>query len=342
MSVLLVDGDNLLTIGFYGVKNMFYRGQHIGGIYHFLNTLRRAFETYQLDKIVVFWDGLEGSQTRKKIYIHYKENRKQRIRTEEELNSYNYQRDRIKQYLEELFVRQGEYEYCETDDNIAYYTQNSPNERKIVYSSDGDLTQLVSETTQIFNPSHQKLYKQNDTIVYDHEEILIENVRLVKMMCGDSSDNIAGIRGMGVKRFLSLFPELRTEQITVERVKEKCNVLFEQDKHNKLIANLLTGVTKHGVFGEEFFDVNNRIVSLDNPFLTDEAKEGIDLLINENLDPEGRSYKNTMRMMMEDGIFTALPKSDDRWTMFLNPFLRLTRKEKNKTKTKTIKIKKDE
>jgi DNA polymerase-1 len=340
MSVLLVDGDNLLTIGFYGVKNMFYRGQHIGGIYHFLNTLRKSFEIYQLDKIVVFWDGLEGSQTRKKIYIHYKENRKQRIRTEEELNSYNYQRDRLKQYLEELFVRQGEYEYCETDDNIAYYTQNSPDERKIVYSSDGDLTQLVSDTTQIFNPSHQKLYKQNDTIVYNHEEILIENVRLVKMMCGDSSDNIAGIWGMGVKRFLSLFPELRTQQLTIEQVKDKCNVLFEQDKHNKLIANLLTGVTKHGVFGEEFFDVNNRIVSLDNPFLTDEAKEDIELLINENLDPEGRSYKNTMRMMMEDGIFTALPKSDDRWTMFLNPFLRLTRKEKNKTKT--IKIRTNE
>ena len=340
MSVLLVDGDNLLTIGFYGVKNMFYKGQHIGGIYHFLNTLRRSFETYQLDKIVVFWDGLEGSQNRKKIYIHYKENRKQRIRTEEELNSYNYQRDRIKQYLEELFVRQGEYEYCETDDNIAYYTQNSPDERKIVYSSDGDLTQLVSDTTQIFNPSHQKLYKQNDTIVYNHEEILIENVRLVKMMCGDSSDNIAGIWGMGVKRFLSLFPELRTQQITIEQVKDKCNVLFEQDKHNKLIVNLLTGVTKHGVFGEEFFDVNNRIVSLDNPFLTDEAKEGIESLINENLDPEGRSYKNTMRMMMEDGIFTVLPKSDDRWTMFLNPFLRLTRKEKNKTKT--IKIRTNE
>ena len=340
MSVLLVDGDNLLTIGFYGVKNMFYKGQHIGGIYHFLNTLRRSFETYQLDKIVVFWDGIEGSQNRKKIYIHYKENRKQRIRTEEELNSYNYQRDRIKQYLEELFVRQGEYEYCETDDNIAYYTQNSPDERKIVYSSDGDLTQLVSDTTQIFNPSHQKLYKQNDTIVYNHEEILIENVRLVKMMCGDSSDNIAGIWGMGVKRFLSLFPELRTQQITIEQVKDKCNVLFEQDKHNKLIANLLTGVTKHGVFGEEFFDVNNRIVSLDNPFLTDEAKEGIESLINENLDPEGRSYKNTMRMMMEDGIFTVLPKSDDRWTMFLNPFLRLTRKEKNKTKT--IKIRTNE
>jgi DNA polymerase-1 len=337
MSVLLVDGDNLLTIGFYGVKNYFHKGTHIGGIYHFLNTLRRSFETYHLDKIVVFWDGIEGSQTRKKIYIHYKENRRQRIRTEEELNSYNYQRDRVKQYLEELFVRQGEYEYCETDDNIAYYTQNSPNENKIVYSSDGDLTQLVSETTQIYNPSHGKLYKQKETILYNHEEILIENVWLVKMMCGDSSDNIAGIRGMGIKRFLSLFPELRTETLSVEQIREKSNLIFEQDKSNKLVTNLLTGVTKYGVFGDEFFDVNNRIVSLDTPFLTEEAKEGIESLINENLDPEGRSYKNTMKMMMEDGLFNVLPKSDDAWIKFLNPFLRLTRKEKNNKKM--IKIK---
>jgi 5'-3' exonuclease len=337
MPVLLVDGDNLLTIGFYGAKNLFYKGTHIGGIYHFLNTLRRSFETYHLDKIVVFWDGLEGSQTRRTIYSHYKENRKQRIRTEEELNSYNYQRDRIKQYLEELFVRQGEYEYCETDDAIAYYTQNSPNESIIVYSSDGDLTQLVSDNTQIYNPSHQKLYKKNDIILYNHEEILIENVKMVKMMCGDSSDNIAGIRGMGVKRFLSLFPELKTEPISIQQIKDKCNFLFEQDKNNKLVANLLTGVTKYGVFGEEFFDVNNRIVSLENPYLTDEAKQNITDLINETLDPEGRSYKNTMRMMVEDGIFNVLPKSDDAWTNFLNPFLRLTRKEKNKTKT--IKVK---
>lgn len=340
MSVLLVDGDNLLTIGFYGYKNAFYKGQHIGGIFHFLNTLRREFEKHHLEKIVVFWDGKDGALSRKKIYPYYKENRKERIRTEEELNSYQYQRFRIKEYLEELYVRQGEFEQCETDDCIAYYTQNSNKENKIVYSSDGDLTQLVSETTQIYNPSHQKLYKQNDTIVYDHQEILIENVMLVKMLCGDNSDNIAGIRGMGIKRFLTLIPELKTEQLSVEQVKDKCNAIFEKDKYNKSVANLLTGVTKYGVLGEEFFEINNRIVSLEEPFLTDEAKETITFLINENLDPEGRSYKNTMKMMMADGIFNLLPKSDDAWLKFFNPFLRLTRIEKNYNKNKrTIKVK---
>lgn len=336
MSVLLVDGDNLLTIGFYGVKNYYYKDRHIGGIYHFLNTLRKSFETYHLDKIVVFWDGKEGSQTRRNIYDNYKLNRRSRLRSDEEVSSYNYQRDRIKQYLEEVYVRQGEYEYCETDDCIAYYSKNSPNEKKIIYSSDGDLTQLVSENTQIFNPSHQKIYKPNDTILYCHEEVLIENVTLIKMLCGDPSDNISGIKNLGVKRLLTLFPEIKTKVVTLEDVIEKTNLLFEQDKNNKLINNLLTGVTKYGVFGDEFFFINKKIVSLEEPLLTDESKENIDLLINELLDPEGRSYKNTMKMMLEDGLFNVLPKSDEAWIKFLNPFLRLTRKEKNK---KTIKIK---
>ncbi len=336
MSVLLVDGDNLLTIGFFGLKTHFYKGKHIGGIYHFINTLRRTFEIYHLDKIVVFWDGENASFQRRKIYHLYKENRKHRIRTEEELDNYNYQRNRIKQYLEELYVRQGEFEFCETDDSIAYYVQNSPKEVKIIYSSDGDLTQLVSENTSIYNPSHGKLYKTNDIITYSHEDIHIDNVKLVKMLCGDPSDNISGIKSMGLKRLLSLFPEIKERSVTVEEILDRTNLLFEQDKHNWLYKNILTGVTKHGVFGEEFYEINKKIVSLEEPFLTDEAKEIINSLINDVLDPEGRSYKNTMKMMMEDGIFNLLPKSDDAWTLFLNPFLRLTRKEKNK---RTIKIK---
>jgi 5'-3' exonuclease len=336
MSVLLVDGDNLLTIGFYGLKNHFYKGQHIGAIYHFINTLRRSFETYHLDKIVVFWDGENGSNSRKKIYHLYKENRKSRLRTDEEVNSYNHQRQRVKQYLEELFVRQGEYENCETDDCIAYYSQNSPSEKKIIFSSDGDLTQLVSENTQIYNPSHQKLYKQNDTILYQHEEVKIENVALIKMLCGDPSDNIHGIKNMGIKRLVTLFPEIRTEILTLEDVLNKTNLLFEEDKNNWLVKNILTGVTKHGVFGNEFFEINKKIVNLSEPILTEDAITNINELINEKLDPEGRSYKNTMKMMMDDGIFLLLPKTEDAWINFLNPFLRLTIKEKNK---RIIKIK---
>ena len=337
--VLLVDGDNLLTIGFYGVKNYFYKGVHIGGIYHFLNTLRRSFELYHLDKIVVFWDGNDGSRQRKLIYDRYKENRGSRVKSEEEVSNYNYQRNRIKQYLEEVYVRQGEFDYCESDDCIAYYVQNSPNEEKIILSSDGDLTQLVSPNTKIYNPMHHKMYSENDIFLYKKEEILVENVKLVKILCGDPSDNIAGIKHLGIKRLLTIFPELKTTKMSVNEIVEKSNEMFTVDKSNSTIKNLLSGVTKYGVFGNEFFEINEKIVILDHPLLTDDARDGIYSLINDSLDSEGRSYKNTMRMMIEDGIFNILPKTDDGWIKFLNPFLRLTRKEKNH---KNIKINENE
>ena len=331
MSVLLVDGDNLLTIGFYGLKNHYYKGQHIGGIYHFLNTLRRFFEKYHLDKIVVFWDDIENSgYQRKKISHHYKENRYQRKKSELEVESYNRQRIRIKQYLEELYVRQGEFEFCETDDSIAYYTQTTNEKKIIIFSSDRDLCQLVNENVSLYNPSHHKLYEPGSIINYDHEDILIENVKLVKIVCGDPSDNIYGIRNFGIKTLLKLVPEIKTTQLNVDDFLKKTNLLFEEDRKNKSIQNVLSGVSKLGVFGEEFYDVNYKLIDLTNPLLTDEAKNQINDLIYEKLDMEGRSYKNTMRMMMEDGIFLLLPKQNDAWIKFLNPFLRLTRKEKNK------------
>lgn len=336
MSVLLVDGDNLLTIGFYGLKNHFYKGRHIGAIFHFLNTLRRAFENYNLEKIVVFWDGENASFSRRKIYANYKLNRHKREKTEEEIDSYNYQRNRVKQYLEEVYVRQGEYEYCETDDCIAFYCLNSDNEKKIIYSSDGDLTQFISDSIQVYNPSKLRLLNKGEQINYKTEDILIDNLILAKMICGDPSDNFYGIRSLGIKSLIQLFPEIKTEKLTLEQIIDKGNLLFEKDKTNKKLSNLLTGVTKEGVFGDEYFQIAKKLIDLNNPILTKEAEDEIKLLINEKLDSDGRSYKNTIKMMMEDGLFNVLPKSDDAWINFLNPFLRLTRKEKNK---KTIKIK---
>lgn len=329
-NVLLVDGDNLLTIGFHALKNYQHNGTQIGGIYHFINTLRKSFDNFNLDKICVFWDGEDGSLSRKKIYHHYKENRKSRIKTEEEIHSYHYQRGRIKQYLEELYVRQGEFKFCEADDCIAYYSQNSPKELKTIYSSDRDLMQLINENVYLYNPSHQKLYKKNHIVEYDKENILIENVKLVKILCGDPSDNIYGIKNLGIKRLLTLFPDIREKELSLTEVRNLGEDFFNNNKDNKLIQNFLTGVTKLGVFGDEFFDVNEKIVSLTEPIITDDAKIGIEGLINDKLDSEGRSYKNCMKMMMDDGLFTFLPKYNDAWLNFLTPFLKLTRIEKNK------------
>jgi 5'-3' exonuclease len=329
MNTLLVDGNNLLTIGFYGCKNFFYKGVHIGGIYHFLNTIRKSIEAYNLDKVVVFWDGENNADLRRQVYHLYKSGNKNN-KTEKEEQNFNYQKRRIQKYLEELYIRQGEYEFCESDDCIAYYVHNSLNEKKIIYSSDRDLPQLLDENTKIFNPSLNNLYSLNDTIVYKKQEILINNVALVKMLCGDESDGIYGIYSLGIKSLIDFFPEIKTTPLTLTDIKEKANLLFEENKHNKKLANLLTGVTKYGVLGDEFFELNYELIDLTEPkFLTEEAKLAINSIIHENLDSEGRSYKNMIQMMTNDGVMYVLPKYGDGWIDFLTPFLKLIRKEKN-------------
>ena len=100
------------------------------------------------------------------------------------------------------------------------------------------------------------------------------------------------------------------------------------------MQNLLSGKTKTGVYGEEFFTINKKLIDLSNPIISDEGKEEVGLYYSESLDPDGRGYKNLMRMMMDDGIFKYLPKRDDAWVNFLQPFMKLTRKEKKRYKNK--------
>jgi hypothetical protein len=66
--------------------------------------------------------------------------------------------------------------------------------------------------------------------------------------------------------------------------------------------------------------------------ITEDAKQQVELYYTEDLDPEGRGYKNLMKMMIDDGFFKYLPKYDNAWVEFLQPILKLTRKEKKRNK----------
>ena len=104
-----------------------------------------------------------------------------------------------------------------------------------------------------------------------------------------------------------------------------------QEKKSKVLENILIGKTKNGILGEEFYLTNKKIVDLSNPLITENAKELVDQIITDTIDPTDRGYKNLMRLMMEDGLFKYLPKNDEAWVNFLRPFMKLTRKEKRNT-----------
>jgi DNA polymerase-1 len=330
---LLVDGNNLIKIGFHGVKDYFHNGQHIGAIWHFLNTLRKFLEENNYNKVVVFWDSDTNSSQRRIIYPKYKLNRRSDS-NEFKQASYESQKQRVKQYLEEMFVRQVEVEHSEADDLIAYYCQISEDENKTIFSSDRDLTQLISEKVSIYSPSTKRYYKMGDTIKMSDFEVPHFNVKTIKILTGDSSDNIDGIFYLGEKTLFKFFPELLERVVEIPDILTKGEELLKENKDNKSLQNLLSGKTKEGVFGEEYYVINKKLIDLDEPLVNQEGKDLVDAYYSESLDPDGRGYKNLIRMMMEDGLFKYLPKQDDGWIYFLKPFLKLTRKEKSKFKNK--------
>ena len=332
IKTLLVDGNNLFKIGFHGVKDYYHNGNHIGAIWHFVNTLRRFIEESNFDKVVVFWDGNENSIARKLLYPQYKENRRGFDNPFKEESS-NHQKERIKQYLEETFIRQINVESNEADDLIAYYCQISENEHKTIFSSDKDLTQLISENVTIYSPSSKSYFKYGDKIKIDSYEFPHYNIKTYKILSGDKSDNIDGIYYLGEKTLVKLFPEILEKPISFSDILVKAEELFKEDKENKVLKNLLTGKTKTGIYGDEFFVINEKIVDLSKPIITENAKEIVELYCKETLDPEGRGYRNLIKLMMEDGFFKFLPKGDDAWVNFVRPFLKLTRKEKKKYQT---------
>jgi len=325
---LLVDGDNLFKIGFHGVKELYSDGSHIGGVYHFINTIRRFLEEHNHDKVIVFWDGDSNSSIRKSIYPQYKGNRRQDM-NEYKYESYLQQKARVKMYLEEVFVRQVEMVNNEADDLIAYYTKVAIDEQIIIFSGDKDLTQLISERVTIFSPVSKTYFRNGDNIIINKVGIPHYNVTLTKVFTGDKSDNIDGIEGLGEKTLVKLFPFLLEKPCTIQEILDNARNI-QQNKTPKSLTNILTGRTKNGILGEQFYNINSQIVDLTNPLITDDGKLLVEQIHTDTIDPTDRGYKNLMRLMMEDGLFKYLPKNDEAWVNFLKPFMKLTRKEKRK------------
>jgi 5'-3' exonuclease len=323
---LLIDGEALLKQGFHGAKQVQTKNGSVGAIFHFVNTIKRFYQDYGITKVVVFWEGENSKAYRQGYYPYYKSNRNDKV-TIEERYDLDRQRIRIKQYLEELFIRQVEINGCEADDGIAYYVKNSPNENKIIYTNDRDLLQLLASDTKVY--LHGKKVMVNIDNFKNYFDYHYRNVGLIKMIAGDTSDNISGLKGIGEETVLKIFPELKKEQKNEEWIIKRVDELLTENPTNKKLLIIKEGETKWGTYGTDYFSVMGKVISLETPNVTDELREVITEMVNESLSPEGRGGINTiMEMMKEDQLLNFLPKYDDGFYMFWSSFITIINKEK--------------
>lgn len=329
---LVIDGNALLKLGFHGLKNLSYEDNHIGGVFHFLNKIRSEIDLHRYEKVVVFWDGEKNYLSRRKIYENYKIRKKSNFKDKEHEHSFYSQKQRLKRYLEEIFIRQTSFDTYEADDAIAFYCSKATKEKITILTNDRDLLQLVSDTVHIKFFNRDKVVIKGDRIEYSGFLIPIENIKLLKIICGDSSDGIKGIKGVGVKTMINYFPNIQEEDVTLKEFLKIVKTPHIKNEANFRIKNLVKGVTVEGELGDSFFERNKNLIDLNETLLDENSQNEILDIIKETIDPEDRSYKNLLRMMMEDGLFKLLGKSDDAFLKFVTPFIILTRIEKNKFK----------
>ena len=72
MKELLIDGEWNLKRNFMKRQDLFSKGEHCGGSYGFLDSLRSIVDKTMPDRVVVFWDGIMSGIFRKEMYPTYK------------------------------------------------------------------------------------------------------------------------------------------------------------------------------------------------------------------------------------------------------------------------------
>jgi len=332
-NTLLVDGNALFKVGYFAAKNMYNtKGENIGGLYSFLSILRKILTEDLYHKVYVFWDGNFSGKLRYEIYEPYKSGRGKDYLNgtqpidEVELN----QRKLVWEYLNETYIRQHMDDVVESDDFIAYYCQTKDENEKItIVSNDRDYLQLISNDIRIYfldlkvyvSPSNYSSY-----FCFNQG-----NAVLMKTMIGDVSDTIKGIRGLGEKSLLELFPRLKEEVLTLNDIiedakRQQLERINSKKKPLKILDNIINCVTD-GPQKERIYEINERLVNLSKPMLTEKAIREIEHLRDGTLDSSGRDLKNVFTMMKRDGLDKALGES--RFSEFLIPFKKLIDRENN-------------
>jgi DNA polymerase-1 len=275
---LLIDGLNLFFRNFSAINSVNSNGVHIGGLGGFFRSLGALVRTIQPTHVYVIFDGTGSSTNRKNLIPEYKSNRNiTRVTNwevfenlEEEDESKIDQIIRIVQYLKTLPVKTISLPKVEADDIIAYLSEIllvNNQDRAFIVSSDKDYLQLVTEKIIVYRPVEKEYY--TESTVKEKFNVAPSNFLLYKLLMGDNSDGITGIKGLGPKGLFKRFPELAEKELSFD---DLLDIAEEKLKEHVVYARIL-----HDVEGLE---TKYKVMDLSNPMLTDNDKEKLDKLAN--------------------------------------------------------------
>jgi DNA polymerase-1 len=265
-----------------------------GATYGFLWSLKKMFDKYKQegDKVIVVWDG-GGKNFRHELSADYKATRAKRT------PEFLYQIGLTRDFIRVLGVMQAQMPNTEADDIIGVLTIQArlKGYGVLIISSDKDFNQLVSNHVSVAHPNAGEDGDKIMTPEVIKEEYGISPSQFIDWLAlqGDSSDNVAGIEGIGKKTASQLL---------------QCNGTIEDivsaDVHYKFAKD---GVTKKPVsdkLQQKISAAKDQLV-LSKKLVTIKKKFDSELIVEQNT----ADYRQLRDMMKLYGFSTMLQKFNE-------------------------------
>ena len=231
----LVDGSGYIFRAYYALPPLSRKsdGLPTGAVSGFCSMLFKLLEDVRSDDsenkpshFAVIFDSARKN-FRNEIYSEYKANRA------EAPDDLAPQFEYIRKSVEAFNLPSIELLNYEADDLIATYSKKiiDAGAKVTVISSDKDLMQLVSTKIRLFDPMKSKVIGEKE--VEEKFGVKPKQVIDVQSLAGDSSDNIPGVPGIGVKTAAELINKYKD----LDTLLDKASEIKQNKRRETLIAN---------------------------------------------------------------------------------------------------------
>ena len=226
--VCLIDGSGYIFRAFYALPMLTSpQGVPVNAVLGFMNMFMRLTTKIKCDYCLVLFDA-KRQNYRNDIFAEYKGTRKE---TPEELIP---QFPIIHKAVEILNLNHLEMEGFEADDLIATYTKKAidKNYEVVVVSADKDLMQLIRPGIEFYDSMKDKFFTPDD--VKEKFGVYPDKVVDVQALAGDSTDNVPGVPGIGLKTAAELINTFGS----LEEVLNRAGEIKQNKRRETLLSNI--------------------------------------------------------------------------------------------------------
>ena len=231
----LIDGSGYIFRAYYALPPLSRKsdGLPTGAVSGFCSMLFKLLEDARSDdsehkptQIAVIFDSARKN-FRNEIYKEYKANRAEA--PDDLAPQFEYIRKSVKAFN----LPSVELINYEADDLIATYAKKitEAGAKVTVISSDKDLMQLVSNKVRLFDPMKSRVIGEKEVI--EKFGVKPNQVIDVQSLAGDSSDNVPGVPGIGIKTAAELINKYKN----LEKLLSKASEIPQNKRRETLLAN---------------------------------------------------------------------------------------------------------